>query len=408
MQAAFDNQRIWTKKLEAALAVVLERPNVTAHVVMDTVFDLALGIGASDIHVEPMEETVRLRLRVDGFLINLVVLPAIWKDRLVARVKIMSNLDIAEKRIPQDGRANITWNGDDVDLRIATMPVIYGEKIVIRLLLQNSFLRRLTDLGLSPVDEKKLQCMIHRTSGIILFCGATGSGKTTSLYASLQELNHEAINIVSIEDPVEYRISGITQTQINPKAGLYFSNGLRAILRQDPNVIMIGEIRDKETANIALQAALTGHLVLSTIHAKSVAGVPLRLIDMGIEPYLVATALLGVVSQRLLRKLCSCCKKKVNVDEGIVMPPLNISLPQHYESVGCVQCHGTGYAGRTAVYEFMENSPAVSRAIYEQQPAEELERLAAIDGTMALWTGAAEKVQSGVTSLAEARRILQE
>lgn len=319
----------------------------------DSILREAVASKASDIHIEPDEFTVRIRFRIDGRLsVNSEIPPNLY-NAVLARYKIMANLNIAERRLPQDGKITINISGDKYDFRISTLPVLYGEKIVIRIYDSRSGQHNFDALGLFDYQKEQMQKMIRRPHGIILITGPTGSGKSTTLYTFLRELNDESRNISTIEDPVENQISGLNQTQVNPKADLTFSVVLRALLRQDPNVIMVGEIRDEETATLAVRAAITGHLVLSTLHTNDAIGTVTRLVDMGIPSYLVADSMIGAVAQRLVRRLCTKCKRQTTTT-SLDMRKLGITEPTTiYEPVGCPNCNGTGYRGRVGIFEIV-------------------------------------------------------
>lgn len=349
----------------------------------DSILKEAVASKASDIHIEPDEFIVRVRFRIDGRLTQNSEIPTTLYNAVLARYKIMSNLNIAERRLPQDGKITISISGDKYDFRISTLPVVFGEKIVIRIYDSRSGQQDFDFLGLFDYQKAAMQAMIRRPHGVILITGPTGSGKSTTLYTFLRELNDNTRNISTIEDPVENVISGVNQTQVNPKADLTFSVVLRALLRQDPNVIMVGEIRDEETAQLAVRAAITGHLVLSTLHTNDAIGTVTRLIDMGIPSYLVADSLIGAVAQRLVRRLCSRCKKK-KVTTPMEMRKLRITEPAEiYEPVGCPNCNNTGYRGRVGIFEIITlddkvkeiiSNPNVSapeiRTYYEEQDEE--------------------------------------
>lgn len=319
----------------------------------DSILREAVASKASDIHIEPDEHNVRIRFRIDGRLVVNSEIPPNLYNAVLARYKIMSNLNIAERRLPQDGKITISIGGDKYDFRISTLPVLYGEKIVIRIYDSRSGQQSFDALGLFDYQKEQMQRMIRRPHGIILITGPTGSGKSTTLYTFLRELNDHTRNISTIEDPVENQISGLNQTQVNPKADLSFAVVLRALLRQDPNVIMVGEVRDEETAQLAVRAAITGHLVLSTLHTNDAIGTVTRLVDMGIPSYLVADSLIGAVAQRLVRRLCPKCKKEVETT-SLDMRKLNLEKPAMiYEPKGCPNCNGTGYRGRVGIFEII-------------------------------------------------------
>ena len=322
---------------------------------VNSIFEQAAKSKASDIHVEPTEKNVRVRMRIDGQLLSMLTIPKKAQSAVLTRLKIIGNMDIAEKRLPQDGRYRLSYHGNEIDVRMSSLPTVHGEKIVMRLLDKNNFLFTKEKLGFSQENIKKFNALIQNPHGVILITGPTGSGKSTTLYTMLNELNNSTQNIITVEDPVEYTIGGINQVQVNSKAGLDFSSGLRSILRQDPDIIMIGEIRDQETVNIAIRAAITGHLVLSTIHTNDAPGTISRLVDMGIPSYMLAASLVGILSQRLVKKICPYCKTKYTPSKY----ELNAAgLPASYDKdiyigKGCSNCNNSGYSGRVAVLEIL-------------------------------------------------------
>lgn len=391
---------------EGLREIVEEAPIVQA---VNSLFHQALQERASDIHLEVQGEEVRVRYRVDGILREVITLPHHIYAPILTRIKIMAGMDIAEKRLPQDGRIQIKVGDRDVDLRVSTLPTITGEKIAIRVLDKSSLLLRLNQLGFSKTNLEKFRRMIRRPYGIILVTGPTGSGKTTTLYATLQELNSTSLNIVTIEDPVEYRLEGINQVQINSRAGLTFASGLRAILRQDPNIIMVGEIRDGETADIAVRAALTGHLVLSTLHTNDAPGALTRLLSMGVEPYLVASAVIGVVAQRLVRLICPHCKTLYQVPPG-ARERLALGMGKEepltlYRGQGCPYCNRTGYRGRLAIHEVMPMNRDLEQLVLEKAPVETLRSMACKAGMISLQEDGFAKVREGLTTLEEVLRV---
>ena len=369
-------------------------------------FGEALRLQASDIHIETFEQSLVVRLRVDGHLREVLCPPRALSAMLVSRIKVMARLDIAEKRQPQDGRITLRSGGREVDVRVSTLPGIHGERVVMRVLDKQASLLSLGNLGMPAAVEDGLRACLARPNGIVLSTGPTGSGKTTTLYASLNSLNDGSRNILTVEDPVEYAITGIGQTAINPRAGLTFATGLRAILRQDPDVIMLGEIRDRETAQIAVQASLTGHLVLSTLHTNSAVGAVTRLRDMGVEPFLIASCLRGVMAQRLVRRLCSCAKPlPLQAAERALWPEL-ADLEQSHHAVGCAQCQGSGYRGRLGLYEFIELDAGLIGLLYDG--ASEVAMQAYLDGRRLSLAGmASDCLRRGETSLAEVLRAVQ-
>jgi general secretion pathway protein E len=338
---------------------------------LNAVFFEALREKASDIHIEPYENEARIRFRLDGALRTVLSPPATIAPLIISRIKVLAKLDIAEKRVPQDGRMTVHLGGRAVDLRVSTMPSSYGERVVLRLMDKNAGQLNVDDLGMDVNNRSKLDSMIARPHGIILVTGPTGSGKTTTLYAALQQMDRQQRNIMTVEDPIEYDLPGVSQTQINQRAGMTFAKSLRAILRQDPDVILIGEIRDKETAEIAIQASLTGHLVLSTLHTNTAAGAVTRLQDLGIDSYLLASTLRGVLAQRLVRKLCDDCKVE-EASSALVESQIGVG-EKSYQASGCNKCHWTGYNGRQSLFETAEVDDGLQRLIHEEagEPAME-------------------------------------
>ena len=372
---------------------------------LNAILTEAIRANASDIHIEPFEKQLRIRFRIDGQLKTILTPNPALAGMLVSRVKVMAKLDIAEKRLPQDGRITRKLGGREVDLRVSTIPSSYGERVVMRLLDKSTGRLNLTDLGLDDTLLQKVQSILSRPYGIFLVTGPTGSGKTTTLYAALSRLNDSQRNIMTVEDPVEYNIEGINQTQVNTKAEMTFAKGLRAILRQDPDVVMIGEIRDVETAAIAVQASLTGHLVLSTLHTNTAVGALTRLKDMGIEPFLLASSLLGVMAQRLVRKLCPHCKEP-HVADAQECDLLGVEAATIYHAKGCEACNHTGYSGRQGIYELVQVDQQMQQLIHAQASEQEIEKLARQQGPSLQQNGFALVLQ-GVTSLEEVLRVSQ-
>ncbi len=375
----------------------------------------SVSMGASDIHVEPFEKKVLVRYRVDGVLRIYHQLPANIKDSLVARYKIMSNLDIAEKRKPQDGRIRIKIEGKKIDLRVSTVPTVYGEKVVMRIQEAEKYLNvKLEDLGFEEDDLEKFRSAIWKPWGMILVTGPTGSGKTTTLYSALMERNQPGVNIMTAEDPVEVAIPGINQVQVNERIGLTFSNVLRAFLRQDPDIILVGEIRDQETGDIAIRASLTGHLVFSTLHTNDAPTTISRLTDMGIEPFLVGSSLVLVVAQRLVRRLCNNCKrphdipKEALVRMGLIKDTSEDVTVFKANEKGCEVCGFTGYKGRTAVHEIMEIDDELRKLIIKGATADEIREAAKKAGMRTLYGSGLLKVKKGITSLEEINRVLMQ
>lgn len=369
---------------------------------VDSLLREAVSLGASDVHWEPCEEQFIVRYRIDGRLETRHKFPLEVARNLIARLKVMSRMDVAEKRFPQDGRTELTVSGKQIDLRLSSLPTVFGEKVVVRLLNPDTAQRTLQQLGMRTEVEEGMRLLLKQPHGIILVVGPTGSGKTTTLYALLRELASEKLNIVSIEDPVEYRLPGVVHVQVQHHIGLTFAKGLRAILRQDPDIIMIGEIRDEETARIAIAAALTGHLVLSTLHTNTAAEALTRLTDMGIEPYLLGGAIRGVLSQRLVRKLCEECKEP-QVLSKVECASLGLegSFGEVFQAKGCARCRGTGYSGRIGIHELLRYDSKIKDLVLARQSALELERAALSSGMIPLYQDGLDKVRRGLTTLEE-------
>lgn len=377
--------------------------NADAVKAADGLIAKAAATGASDIHIEPGENNACVRMRIDGVLYKEAEMNKTLMQAVVSRIKVLAGMDIAEKRLPQDGSIKLEIDGRNIDLRISSLPTILGEKIVIRILDREKFALNLDELNFTPENLALYRRLYNYGSGIVLLTGPTGSGKTTTLYATLAELNSSERNIVTIEDPVEYRINGISQVAVNEKAGLTFASGLRSILRQDPDIIMLGEIRSLDTAATAIRAALTGHLVFSTLHTNNAAGAAVRLVDMGIEPFLVASALRGVVAQRLVRRICPHCKTvyAANAEEKAY---LNINSGDSltlYKGSGCEKCRGTGYLGRMALQEVMPVVPELKKFILSKAQEETLFAEAEKFGAVSMRSDGVQKVLKGHTSLAE-------
>jgi len=365
----------------------------------------AVQVKASDVHIEPEEENIRIRFRVDGILHEVMSLADEIKENLVSRIKIMSDMDIAEKRVPQDGRVSLRKGGKNIDIRISSYPGIFGEKIVMRILDKTSSFISLEEAGFSKKNLSIFKEIIHKPNGIILVTGPTGSGKTSTLYAALSEINSMDKNIVTIEDPVEYHVPHITQAQVLNKAGFTFAVGLRAILRQDPDVIMVGEIRDLETAETAIRAALTGHLVFSTLHTNDAAGAVTRLVDMGVEPFLVSSSIIGVLAQRLVRKICPYCKIKIKPSKFIAKQLALDENQDFYEGKGCEKCNFTGYLGRTGIYEFLIPTEDIRKLIIFKESSVAIQGKAVKDGMHTLRVNGIEKAKEGITTLDEVIRV---
>lgn len=360
---------------------------------------------ASDIHVEPYEKEVRIRYRVDGAMFLALTPPKRVQSALISRLKIMANLDIAEKRKPLDGRIEIKVAGKEIDIRMSVLPVQFGERVVMRLLDKSKTFMHLNKLGFSARDLKVVLHAISEPNGIMLVTGPTGSGKTTTLYAILSRLNDPSVNIITVEDPVEYQISGINQVQVNEKVGLTFASALRSILRQDPDIVMIGETRDAETAQIAIQASLTGHLVLSTLHTNSAAATITRLIDMGIEPFLISSTITAVLAQRLVRKLCDACKKRYTpLPETLKTLGISSEHAQQivfYEAVGCPKCMESGYSGRIPIFEVMQVTHGIAKLIIARADARAIQKQAIADGMTILIQDGIVKIEAGLTTVQE-------
>jgi len=378
---------------------------------VNQIIEKAVEMGASDVHLEPEKKRFICRYRVDGILHVQAPIPIEEYAAVISRIKIMADMDIAEKRLPQDGRIRMKMESKEVDLRVSTFPSIYGENMVIRILDRSSGLLRIEDLGFAPQNMEDFRKLVRKSYGMILVTGPTGSGKTTALYAAMAELNSAEKNIITLEDPVEYEIPNIRQSQINVKAGLTFALGLRSIVRQDPDIIMIGEIRDKETADIAIHAALTGHLVLSTLHTNDAPSAAARLIDMGVEPFLVASSIIGILAQRLIRTLCPACKEKYTPSKEL-LEQLEYKGPTEdlvfYKEVGCAKCKSYGYAGRSGIYELLIPNERTRDLITKKATAsailEEAQRSA---GMKTLRQAGIEKVIKGTTSVSEILRVTE-
>lgn len=377
---------------------------------VNSILERAIAENASDIHLEPREEGMVVRMRIDGILHTILNVPKNLQPSIISRIKVMSNMDIAERRLPQDGRTNVKLKSYDIDLRVSTLPTIYGEKIVIRLLMKSREFLTTQGIGLSGGNLKKYEALTHNTSGVILIVGPTGSGKSSSMYTMIAEVNSEEVNLVTLEDPVEYNLVGVNQVQINEKIGMTFASGLRSILRQDPDIVAVGEIRDAETAEIAMRAAITGHLVLSTVHTNDAVSTLDRLLDLGIEPYLITSALKGIISQRLVRKICPNCRREyVPTDEELE----NIGLDRHalgnrrfYRGEGCSECLNTGYRGRTAVFEILMMTADIKQKFHERAPREDLLKSIHGSGFQTILQDCARLVLDGVTTAEEAYRVL--
>lgn len=387
----------------------IEAPPVV-RLVMD-IIDGAIHERASDIHMEPQESEMRVRYRVDGVLHDIMHIPHDVETSVISRIKILASLDITERRLPQDGHIAVKRQGRDFDIRVSTFMTVNGEKVVMRLLNKETMLRKLEDLGLNPHDLKVLKTLTSKPYGMILVTGPTGSGKTTTLYSILNRLNHREENIMTIEDPVEYKLPGINQSQINPTIGITFASGLRSMLRQDPNIIMVGEIRDEETAAISVQSSLTGHLVFSTMHTNDAPSVVTRLSDMSVKPYMLSSSIVGVIAQRLVRTICPACKESHRVDVMELCREFNLSSTKRGKALvwrgkGCRFCGNSGYHGRIGIFELMPLSDEIRRAILREEPANVIRRLAIREGMSTLHHSAFRKVVEGTTTIDEVRRAV--
>ena len=395
----------------AGTGVIREAPIAK---IVSTILEFAMKARASDIHIEPMEERTRVRYRIDGIMYEKLILPKNVHNSVISRIKILSRMKIDEKRVPQDGRFNFAVGEEEVDLRVSSLPSSHGEKIVMRLLKKAMKVPDLPQLGLRGRALTNLQSSIRVPHGIILVTGPTGSGKTTTLYSVLNIINTPKVNIMTLEDPVEYKMSGTTQTQVNPQAGLNFASGLRSFLRQDPDIIMVGEIRDKETAELAIQASLTGHLVFSTLHTNSAAGALPRLLDMEAESFLLASSMTCVVGQRVVRKVCDHCKESYSPPEEVVADikkKLGSLLKEGeitlYKGKKCQECNGTGYSGRVGIFEVLPVNEKIGRLILERSPSSKIEAQAKEDGMITMKQDGYLKVVEGVTTLEEVLRVAE-
>ena len=394
--------------LKQAAAAVAARPEEDGPIIrfVNALVEQAVREGASDLHIEPEESSFRIRIRVDGQLREVTTQAKTLYASVVSRIKVMASLDISERRLPQDGRIRTTAAGREFDLRVSTFPTIHGENVVLRILDLSSPLRGLSDLGIAPEPLSLLEQMVARPNGIVLVTGPTGSGKTTTLYACIDTINTVSRNIATLEDPVEYHVTTVRQTQVDPDIGLTFARGLRALLRQDPDVILVGEIRDSDTAEIAVRSALTGHLVFSTLHTNDAVGAIPRLLDMQIAPYLLASALNGVVAQRLVRRVCEKCRRPVTPPDDLLA---SLGLPPgkgtFFEAAGCRACGDTGYKGRIGIYEVFDISEEIRSLVASHAPMEELTRAARRGGMQLLAEDAARKAARGLTTLEEALRV---
>ncbi|MEF9983250.1 MAG: ATPase, T2SS/T4P/T4SS family [Oscillospiraceae bacterium] len=398
---------------EDILDEVTEESEKPAVLITGQIINNAIRTGASDIHIEPQEKSMRVRYRIDGVLHEVMEQSSKIHPSIISRIKVLANMDIAERRVPQDGRATIKVDGKTVDLRIASLPSAYGEKITIRLLHRDSKVVTIQDLGFPDSDQKRFMSTLKLPYGFLLVTGPTGSGKSTTLYASLGELNTVDKNIITLEDPVEKRMEGLNQVQMNAKANMTFASGLRSILRSDPDVIMIGEIRDRETAQIAVESALTGHFVLSTLHTNDSASAVTRLGEMGVENFLTASSLVGVIAQRLVRVLCPKCKEEYTISREEILaqfPDFPIDKDAReiklYKAHGCISCNSTGYKGRRGVYEFMQISEEIRHLILKRGTNHEIQKVAIEEGMTTLRDDGFKKVKDGITSIEEVLRVI--
>jgi len=393
--------------------------------VVSTILSFAIRSRASDVHIEPGEEETRVRYRIDGILHEKLILPKRIHDAVVSRIKILSDLKIDEKRVPQDGRFSFTADGEEVDLRVSTAPTVFGEKVVMRLLKKQLKVPTLAELGLRGKALKDVEEVIARPQGMIVVCGPTGSGKTTTLYSAISKVNTVKVNTMTIEDPVEYQIEGVNQVQVNPQAGLTFSSALRSFLRQDPDIIMVGEIRDEETTHLAIHAALTGHLVFSTLHTNDAAGTPPRLIDMGAEPFLLVSSLTCVIGQRVLRRVCPHCKEEYSPDAEVreniksVLGPLYQAAVESqqkktgkkelvlWRGKGCNECNNTGYFGRIGIFEVMPISDEIMKLIIERSAATNIDKAARKKGMITMKQDGYLKSLEGITTIEEVLRVAE-
>lgn len=385
---------------------MVDEQSVVARV--DKLLHNAIEHRASDIHLEPNRDELRVRFRIDGILIDQQPFSSQLSASVIARLKILGNMDSAERRLPQDGKFHVHHAGNEIDIRVSTFPSLYGEKMVVRILDRSLQTINLESLGFESTMLTAFKRLMQRHSGFFLVTGPTGSGKTTTLYAALSFLHNSEKNIVTLEDPVEYSLQGITQAQINIPVGFTFEKGIRSLVRQDPDIIMIGEIRDKITARIAIEAALTGHLVLSTLHTTDAPSALMRLMDMGVEPFLINAALSGVLAQRLVRKLCADCRytRAANEQERKLLQKCGIDMDVVYEADGCESCDDLGYKGRVGIFELLEISPALRALIIDNPQFDEIYNQALADGMQTLAKDGAHKVKEGIISLAEYARII--
>ena len=388
------------------LAAVAEETSIIK--LVNLIIMQAVKDRASDIHIEPEEDKVRIRYRIDGVLYEIQNIPKHLQSALASRIKVMAQMDIAESRNAQDGRIQLKMESKNLDLRVSSFPTVQGENLVLRILDKSSVLLGLAELGFSNKDLKNFDKVIRQPNGIVLVTGPTGSGKTTTLYAALSTINTMEKNIITIEDPVEYEIPLIRQTQVNPKAGLTFVNGLRSILRQDPDIVMVGEIRDKETAEIAIRASLTGHLVFSTLHTNDAASALTRLLNMGIEPFLISSSVIAILAQRLVRVICPKCKEKYMPSDEVLKDLKLTQKVDFYRGKGCMKCKNTGFAGRIGVYELLVINDEIKNMVTAKMSANEIKKKAISSGMRTLFDDGIEKLKSGITTIEEMLRVIEE
>ena len=409
-----DQGKIKTIEADQIAELIKEAPIAK---IVSTILEYAVTSRASDVHIEPQEDRVRVRYRIDGILYDRLSLPKVVQEAVISRIKILAEMKIDEHRIPQDGRFNFKIDEKEVDLRISVLPTVFGEKIVMRLLRKTGGLPTLQELGLGGFSEKILETAILRPHGIIIVCGPTGSGKTTTLYSVLSKLNTTKVNISTLEDPVEYQIAGINQVQVNPAVGLTFADGLRSFLRQDPNIILVGEIRDRETTELAIQAALTGHLVFSTLHTSSAAGALPRLLDLGAETFLLGSTMNAVLAQRIVRKICPHCKTSYSPPPQLIEEmktvlgkyfPLNLHDVKLYKGKGCEECGGSGYIGRVGIFETLPITEKIGSLILQHADSGAIEKEAVAEGMITMKQDGYLKVLQGVTTIEEILRVAQE
>ncbi len=396
---------------QAAVSTAVDDDTQSAPTIrlVNSIIERAITERASDIHLEPHEEELLVRMRVDGLMRDILTVPKNLQSAVISRLKVMGAMDISEKRIPQDGRANITIRQKDIDLRMSTLPTLFGEKLIIRILDKDAQFLDKDSIGLGGHDAQWYDDLLRAKSGVVLIAGPTGSGKSSTMQTMIRQLNTRTVNLISLEDPVEYQIKGVNQVQINDKVGMTFASGLRAILRQDPDIIAIGEIRDGETADIAMRAAITGHTVLSTIHTSDAAAAVDRLFDIGVEPYLIAGAVRGIMSQRLVRRICPHCREEYVPDQE-ELEQLGLQGERRYtfyRGRGCPMCFHTGYHGRTGVFEVLKITPSLRRAILERSTGEKLRELARESGYVPLEQNAVRLVLEGTTTAEEAVKVTE-